>query len=170
MTHGFDDEGHKFDADGNLKSWWTDEDEKNYAGRAALVESQYNDYIGVETMHLNGKLTLGENIADLGGLKIAYYAFEKSLAGKPRPENIDGYSPEQRFFLAFAQNWRRNTRPEALRLMLQTDPHSPPRFRVLGVISNLPEFAKAFGCREGDPLVRPEKSQAEFGNRLLKLK
>lgn len=162
LTHGFDDEGHKFDADGNLKGWWTSDDEKNYAARAALVESQYNDYIGVESMHINGKLTLGENIADLGGLKIAYYAFEKSLAGKPRPENIDGYTPEQRFFLAFAQNWRRNTRPEALRLMLQTDPHSPPRFRVLGVIANLPEFAKAFGCQEGDPLVRPEKSQARI--------
>lgn len=162
LTHGFDDQGHQFDADGNLKSWWTDSDEKNYAARAALVEAQYGDYIGVETMHLNGKLTLGENIADIGGLKIAYYAFQKSMAGKPRPETIDGFTPEQRFFLAFAQNWRRNTRPEALRLMLQTDPHSPPRFRVLGAVANLPEFAKAFGCQPGDELVRPDKSQARI--------
>ena len=162
LTHGFDDEGHKFDADGNLKSWWTAADEKNYAERAALVEAQYNDYIGVETMHLNGKLTLGENIADVGGLKVAYFAFQKSLNGKPRPASIDGFTPEQRFFLSFAQDWRRNTRPEALRLMLQTDPHSPPRFRVLGVVANLPEFAKAFNCQPGDPLVRPDKVQARI--------
>ena len=113
-------------------------------------------------MHLNGKLTLGENIADLGGLKIAYYAWQKSLANKPHPADIDSFNAEQRFFLAFAQNWRRNTRPEALRLMLQTDPHSPPRFRVLGVIANLPEFAKAFNCQAGDPLVRPENAQAHI--------
>jgi putative endopeptidase len=162
LTHGFDDEGHQFDADGNLKNWWTEADEQNYAARAALVEAQYNDFVGVETLHINGKLTLGENIADIGGLKIAYYAFQKSLEGKPRPASIDGFTPEQRFFLAFAQNWRRNMRPEALRLLLQTDPHSPPRFRVLGSVSNLPEFARAFGCQPDDQLVRPEKSQAHI--------
>jgi putative endopeptidase len=162
LTHGFDDQGHQFDADGNLKSWWTESDEKNYAARGALVEAQYNDYVGVETLHVNGKLTLGENIADIGGLKIAYYAFQKSLEGKPRPALIDGFTPEQRFFLAFAQNWRRNTQPEALRLLVQTDPHSPPRYRVLGSVANLPEFAKAFGCQSGDPLVRPEKDQARI--------
>ncbi len=162
LTHGFDDQGHKFDADGNLKSWWTDSDEKNYAARAALAEAQYNDFVGVESMHINGKLTLGENIADIGGVKIAYYAFQKSLAGKPRPKDIDGFTPEQRFFLSFAQNWRRNIRPEALKLMLQTDPHSPPRFRVLGVVANLPEFSKAFGCQPGDPLNRPENAQVRI--------
>jgi putative endopeptidase len=162
LTHGFDDQGHQFDADGNLKSWWTESDEKNYASRGALVEAQYNDYVGVETLHINGKLTLGENIADIGGLKIAYYAFQKSLEGKPRPKDIDGFTPEQRFFLAFAQNWRRNTQPEALRLLIQTDPHSPPRYRVLGSVANLPEFAKAFGCQSSDPLVRPEKDQARI--------
>ncbi|PYS89133.1 MAG: hypothetical protein DMF64_18410 [Acidobacteria bacterium] len=162
LTHGFDDEGHKFDADGNLKSWWTDSDEKNYAARAKIVEAEYNDFIGVETVHINGKLTLGENIADLGGLKIAYYAWQKSLANKPKPANVEGLTPEQRFFLAYAQNWRRNSRPEQLRLMLQTDPHSPPRFRVLGVVANLPEFAQAFNCQAGDPLVRPDKAQARI--------
>jgi predicted metalloendopeptidase len=162
LTHGFDDQGHQFDADGNLKGWWTADDEKNYASRAAIVEAEYNDFVGVEDVHINGKLTLGENIADLGGLKIAYHAWQKALQGKPRPPATDGFTPEQRFFLAYAQNWRRNTRPEALRLMLQTDPHSPPRFRVLGVIANLPEFARAFGCQAGDPLVRPESAQARI--------
>ena len=162
LTHGFDDQGHLFDADGNLKSWWTEADEKNYAARAALAEAEYNDFVGVETMHINGKLTLGENIADIGGVKIAYYALQKSLEGKPRPKEIDGFTPEQRFFLAFAQNWRRNIRPEALKLMLQTDPHSPPRFRVLGVVANLPEFARAFNCQSGDPMMRPENAQVKI--------
>jgi putative endopeptidase len=162
LTHGFDDEGHKFDADGNLKSWWTDSDEKNYAARAALAEAQYNDYVGIESLHINGKLTLGENIADIGGAKIAYYALQKSLAGKPRPKEIDGFTPEQRFFIAFAQSWRRNTRPEALKLLIQTDPHSPPRFRVLGVVANMPEFTRAFGCQPGDPLSRPESAQVRI--------
>ncbi|MBV9210617.1 MAG: M13 family metallopeptidase, partial [Acidobacteria bacterium] len=162
LRHGFDDQGHRFDADGNLKSWWTEADEKNYAARAALAEAQYNEFVGVETMHINGKLTLGENIADIGGVKIAYYALQKSLEGKPRPKEIDGFTPEQRFFISFAQNWRRNVRPEALKLMLQTDPHSPPRFRVLGVIANLPEFARAFNCQPGDPLARPENAQVRI--------
>jgi predicted metalloendopeptidase len=162
LTHGFDDQGHLFDADGNLKSWWTEADEKNYAARAALAEAEYNEFVGVETMHINGKLTLGENIADIGGVKIAYYALQKSLEGKPRPKDIDGFTPEQRFFISFAQNWRRNIRPEALKLMLQTDPHSPPRFRVLGVVANLPEFARAFNCQAGDPMMRPENAQVKI--------
>ncbi|HEX8071853.1 MAG TPA: M13 family metallopeptidase [Pyrinomonadaceae bacterium] len=162
LTHGFDDEGHKFDADGNLKGWWTDADEKNYAARAAIVEAQYGEYVGVEDLHLNGKLTLGENIADIGGTRIAFYALQKALAKGPRPEAIDGFTPEQRFFIAYAQDWRRNTRPEQLRLMLQTDPHSPPRYRVLGVVANMPEFAQAFNCQAGDPLVRPANTQAHI--------
>jgi putative endopeptidase len=162
LTHGFDDEGHKFDADGNLKGWWTEADEKNYAARAAIVETQYGEYVGVEDVRLNGKLTLGENIADIGGTRIAFHALQKALAAAPRPANIDGFTPEQRFFLAYAQDWRRNTRPEQLRLMLQTDPHSPPRFRVLGVVANMPEFAQAFNCQAGDPLVRPANAQAHI--------
>src|SRR5205085_7695277 len=145
-----------FDAEGNLKDWWTAEDEKNYNSRASTVETQYNEYVPLEALHINGKLTLGENIADLGGLKIAYLAFQKSLEGKPSPPSVDGFTPEQRFFLSFAQNWRRNTRPEAVRLMLQTDPHSPPRFRVLGPLSNMPEFFQAFVCKPGDSGLRAD--------------
>jgi putative endopeptidase len=156
LTHGFDDQGRQFDADGNLKNWWTPEDEKNYNARAALMEKQYSGYIAVDTLHINGKLTMGENIADLGGLKIAYLALQKSLEGKPRPARIDEYTAEQRFFLAFAQGWRRNTRPERLRLQIATDPHSPPRFRVLGPLSNMPEFLKAFGCDGEHTIARPE--------------
>jgi len=156
LTHGFDDQGRQFDADGNLKNWWTPEDEKNYNARAALMEKQYNDYVAVDTLHINGKLTMGENIADLGGLKIAYLAFQKSLEGKPRPTPIDGFTAEQRFFLAFAQSWRRKTRPEAVRLMIATDPHSPPRYRVIGPLSNMPEFLSAFACEGENTLARPE--------------
>ena len=146
LTHGFDDQGHQFDADGNLKSWWTAQDEKNYAARAEKIEKQFSAYIAVDAEHVNGKLTLGENIADLGGLKIAYLAWRKANAGKPETPDAAGFTPEQRLFLGFAQSWRRNARPEALRLLIATDPHSPSRFRVLGPTSNLPEFARAFSC------------------------
>jgi putative endopeptidase len=105
---------------------------------------------------------LGENIADLGGLKIAYLALQKALEGKPRPPLVDGLTPEQRFFLAFAQGWRRNSRPEILRLMLATDPHSPPRFRVMGPVSNMPEFFQAFGCKPGDKGMRAENVQVKI--------
>ena len=156
------DQGHQFDADGNLKNWWTADDEKNYTARATLMEQQYSDYIAIDTLHINGKLTLGENIADLGGLKIAYLALQKSLAGKPRPEKIDGYTPEQRFFLAFAQGWRRNMRPEMTRLLIATDPHSPARFRVLGPLANMPEFVSAFGCGTSGPMARPEAMRVKI--------
>lgn len=156
LTHGFDDQGRQFDADGNLKNWWTAEDEKNYNARAALIDKQYSDYVAIETLHINGKLTMGENIADLGGLKIAYLALQKALEGKSRPEKIDGFTPEQRFFLAFAQSWRRSTRPEMVRQLIVTDPHSPARFRVLGPISNMPEFLMAFGCEGDSSMARPE--------------
>ena len=146
LTHGFDDQGHQFDAEGNLKSWWTPDDEKRYGERAALVDKQFSAYVPIENLHINGKLTLGENIADLGGIKIAYLAFHKALAAHPAPAETDGFTPDQRFFVAYAQGWRRNQRPENIRLMIATDPHSPARFRVLGPVSNMPEFAKAFGC------------------------
>ncbi|HEX8774290.1 MAG TPA: M13 family metallopeptidase [Pyrinomonadaceae bacterium] len=162
LTHGFDDQGRQFDAEGNLRDWWTAEDVKNYNARAAIIETQYNDYVPLEALHINGKLTLGENIADLGGLKIAYLALQKSMEGKPRPPLIDGLTPEQRFFLAFAQGWRRNSRPEILRLMLATDPHSPPRFRVMGPVSNMPEFFQAFGCKPGDRGIRAENVQVKI--------
>ncbi len=150
MTHGFDDQGRQFDADGNLKNWWTDADKKNFQTRADQVAAQFDSFVAVDNLHVNGHLTLGEDIADLGGLKIAYLAFEKSQVGKPKAKIIGGFTPEQRFFLSFAQIWRQNVRPEALRLSLATDPHAPNKFRVLGPIANLPEFAQAFPCPAGD--------------------
>ncbi|MBI1807931.1 MAG: M13 family metallopeptidase, partial [Ignavibacteria bacterium] len=137
MTHGFDDQGRKFDADGNLKEWWTKEDEEKYLARASIVEKQFNGYAALDTQHVNGKLTLGENIADLGGLTIAFAALRKTFEGNPKPPSIDGFTQQQRFFLAFAQIWRQNIRPEALRLRLNTDPHSPGRFRCMGPLSNM---------------------------------
>jgi len=161
LTHGFDDQGRQFDAQGNLRDWWTAEDARRFTERAQRVVAQFNGYVAVDTFHVNGQLTLGENIADLGGLTIAYYAFEQSLAGKPRPRDIDGFTPEQRFFLAFAQGWRNRMRPETLRLRTLTDPHSPPRWRVNGPTSNMPEFARAFGCKAGDAMLRPDSVRAE---------
>ncbi|MBI4500231.1 MAG: M13 family metallopeptidase [Gemmatimonadetes bacterium] len=162
MTHGFDDQGRKFDAQGNLKEWWTEADAKQYTGRADLVVTQFDNYIAVDSLRLNGKLTLGENIADLGGLRIAYAALQKAMAGKPRPRPIDGFTPEQRFFLGWAQVWRQENRPETARLRVATDPHSSPKWRINGPLSNLPEFAKAFGCKAGDEMVRADSVRAEI--------
>ena len=152
ITHGFDDRGRRFDARGNLTDWWTPEDARRYLERAGRVERQYGGYVGVEDIHVNGKLTLGENISDVGGTKIAYLALQKALAGKPRVE-IDGLTAEQRFFVSFAQIWRTRSREENERLQLRTDAHSPPRFRVAGVIANLPEFSAAFSCKAAGPLL-----------------
>ncbi|HET7583713.1 MAG TPA: M13 family metallopeptidase [Gemmatimonadaceae bacterium] len=162
MTHGFDDQGRQFDAQGNLRDWWTAADAEQYKSRAERVSDQFDGYTVVDsTTHVNGKLTLGENIADLGGLTIAYAALEKALAGKPRTK-IDGFTPEQRFFLSWAQVWRQRARPEYLRSMVATNPHSPGVWRVNGPLSNMPEFAKAFGCKAGDPMVRPPEQQAQI--------
>jgi putative endopeptidase len=155
ITHGFDDEGRQFDAKGNLRDWWTAEDNKKFTERAQKIAALYNSYVAVDSLHVNGQLTLGENLADFGGATIAYYAYEKSLAGKPR-QVIDGWTPEQRFFIAFAQSWRSKVRPEALRQRTLTDPHSPPEWRVNGPVTNMPEFRAAFGCKAGDPLVPAE--------------
>jgi putative endopeptidase len=144
LTHGFDDQGRLYDASGNLRDWWQPEDERRYKALAARIEEQYSGYVVLDGLKINGRLTLGENIADLGGLKIAYEALQKTLKGKPAAEKIQGYTPSQRFFLSFAQIWRGKIRPEALRLRLLTDPHSPARFRVLGPLYNLPEFFDAF--------------------------
>lgn len=162
MTHGFDDQGRQFDAQGNLRDWWTPEDAAEYTKRATLVAEQFDGYVGVDTLHVNGRLTLGENIADLGGLKIAYAAMERALAKKGRPPLIDGFTPEQRFFLAWARVWRSNTRPEAARQRLIVDPHAPAKWRVNGPLSNLPEFAQAFGCRAGEAMVRPDSLRAQI--------
>jgi predicted metalloendopeptidase len=159
MTHGFDDEGRQFDAEGNLKSWWTAEDEKAYNLRAELVARQFDTYEPLPGIRLNGKLTLGENIADLGGLKIAWDAWKLSQKGKAPVGRIEGFTPEQRFFLGYAETWRTLVREEAARMYVVIDPHSPARFRVNGPLSNLPEFYEAFGCQDGDPMKRPEKDR-----------
>ncbi len=144
MTHGFDDQGRQFDAEGNLKDWWTPEDAKRFTERSTALADQYSKYVAIDDLRVNGKLTLGENIADLGGLTVAYLALEKTLAGKPRPALIDGFTPEQRFFLAFGQIWRSKLTPERVRLLAQTDPHSPNRWRVFGPLVNTPAFREAF--------------------------
>ncbi len=155
MSHGFDDSGSQYDADGNLKNWWTAEDRKAYEARTALMVKQYNGYEALPGERVNGKLTLGENIGDLGGIKIALAGLQRAQAKQGKPAPIDGFSAEQRFFLNWAQVWRNNIRDEALRVRLNTDSHSPGRFRVLGPLSDLPEFHQAFGCAEGTPMVRP---------------
>jgi putative endopeptidase len=159
ITHGYDDQGRQFDASGTLRDWWTKEDAAKYDNEAGRIRDQYSTYIVADTFHVNGKLTLGENIADFGGLKIAYAAFEKAMTGKPRAR-VDGFTPEQRFFIAYANAWRTKIRPEAMILQSRTDPHSPGRWRVIGAISNLPEFAQAFGCKAGDPMVRGDAVRA----------
>lgn len=161
LTHGFDDEGNKYDADGNLKNWWTEEDYKNFNGKAEVVVNQFNSYEALDSLFVNGKLTLGENIADLGGVSISFDAHQRSLQGKERMD-IDGYTPEQRFFIAYGQVWKGNSRPEALRQLVLTNPHSPESFRVLGPLSNNPEFHKAFGCAEGEAMIRPDSIRAKI--------
>jgi len=163
MTHGFDDEGRQYDGDGNLKSWWTAADEQAYNVRAELVAKQFDAYEPLPGLHLNGHLTLGENIADLGGLKIAWDAWKLSQKGKaPQPQaggRIEGFTPEQRFFLGYAETWRTLSREEATRLRIVTDPHSPAKFRVNGPLSNLPEFYEAFGCKDGNSMKRPDNDR-----------
>jgi putative endopeptidase len=159
MTHGFDDEGSQFDGEGNMKNWWTPDDKKNFDARGACISSQFDAFVVEDTLHENGKLVEGESIADLGGLAIAYAAYEKSLAGKPRPRDIGGFSPEQRFFIGYAQSWEENMRPEYSRMLTNVDPHPLPKYRVIAPLSNMVSFAKAFGCKEGDPMVRPAGSR-----------
>jgi putative endopeptidase len=161
MTHGFDDQGRKSDADGNLKDWWTPADAEKYQARSSIIEKQYSDYVAIDSMHVNGKLTLGENTADVGGVSIAYGALQKALAGKPQ-KKIDGFTPEQRFFLSYAQIWRGNYRPEALKLQVNTNPHSPGEFRAIGPLSNMVEFEKAFGLSDSDPMMRPASQRAKI--------
>jgi putative endopeptidase len=157
MTHGFDDSGSQYDADGNLKNWWSDEDRKAYDARTALMVKQFDGYRPLPDQSINGKLTLGENIADLGGLKVSYAALAKALGGDPaKGAPIDGFTPAQRFFLDWATVWRNQIRDDTLRVNLNTDSHSPGKWRVLGPLSNLPEFQSAFGCGAGTAMNRPE--------------
>jgi putative endopeptidase len=153
LTHGFDDEGRQFDAQGNLHDWWTEADAKSFTERAACVADAYSSFTVAPGVHINGKLTLGENTADNGGLRIAYMALMDDLAGKQQLK-IDGFTPEQRFFLAFGQVWCTNQRPEQIKLQVQTDPHSPAKYRVNGTVVNMPEFQKAFACKAGAAMVK----------------
>ncbi len=161
IMHGFDDRGRRYDADGNLREWWTPADRQRYRERAQAIIAQYDAYTGIDGLNVNGKLTLGENIADLGGIQIAYLGLQRALAGKPR-EPIDGFTPEQRYFLAFAQAWRSRYRPELERLRLLTDGHSPPRYRVQGPLANLPEFGKAFSCPVDARALRAEHERVNL--------
>jgi len=161
MTHGFDDRGRQFDARGNLTDWWTSDDAGHYKERSEKVAEQFSGYTVLDTLHLNGRLTLGENTADLGGAAVAYHALEKALAARP-VGRIDGFTPQQRFFLSYARVWASKQRPAALRTQVLTNPHSPAMWRVNGPLSNLPEFQQAFGCKEGDPMVRPANLRAQI--------
>ncbi len=156
ITHGFDDSGSQYDAEGNLKSWWTPEDRKKFNERADCVADQFSGYQIQDGLNINGRLTLGENIADLGGLTMAFNAYQKSLEGKPKPKNIDGFTPEQRFFLGYAQVWATKSTQEFERQQVLTDSHSNARYRVNGPLSNLPQFAEAFSCKQGDKMVRTD--------------
>ena len=159
LTHGFDDEGRQFDASGNLKDWWTADDAKKFNDRAGCVVKEYNGFVAVDDLHVNGRLTLGENLADLGGLRIAYLAYmERARQNNVDPlHRTDGFTPSQRFFLSYAQGWCTGTRTESMRLMVQTDPHAPEEFRVNGVVVNLPEFQQAFNCTAKEPMVAKKR-------------
>ncbi|HSM87147.1 MAG TPA: M13 family metallopeptidase, partial [Candidatus Limnocylindrales bacterium] len=155
LTHGFDDQGSQFDAQGNLHNWWTPQDEKAFKERTQCLVDEYDSFVAVDDVHVRGKLTLGENTADNGGLRIALMAL---LAGMPNdkqvPAKLDGYSPTQRLFLGWGQVWCQNQRPQFARLLAQTNEHSPGKYRVNGVVQNMPEFQKAWGCKAGQPMVR----------------
>jgi len=153
LTHGFDDQGRKFDGQGNLHDWWTDADAKSYESRSSCIADQYSQYVVANDTHLNGRLTLGENTADNGGLRLALLAYLAGPGATAAPV-LDGFTREQRFFVGYAQIWCENRRPEFERLRATTDTHSPARFRVNGTVSNMPEFAKAFSCKAGAPMVR----------------
>jgi len=153
MTHGFDDQGRQYDGHGNLTDWWTKADAAKFNQRAQCVVDQYSGYAVADKQHLNGKLTLGENVADLGGVRLGYIALMNILAKTPAP-NIGGFTPAQRYFIAYGQSWCGATRPEDQKLRVATDPHSPPEFRVNGVVSDMPEFAAAFSCKASTPMVR----------------
>jgi putative endopeptidase len=156
LTHGFDDQGRKFDANGNLSDWWTAEDAKRFEQKTDCEVNEYSGFTAVDDAKVNGKLTLGENTADNGGLRLAYLAFLQDAKRKNvdlNQKQADGYTPLQEFFLGYGQNWCGDTRPEQLRMQVQTDPHSPRQFRVDGVVQNMPEFGKAFGCKVGQPMM-----------------
>jgi putative endopeptidase len=157
MTHGFDNQGRQFDKDGNLRDWWTEADVKSFNDHTRILVDEFNKFEVLDSLFINGTLTLGENIADLGGATVAYNAYQLSLQGKPPVEPIDGFTGNQRFFLSFAQIWRNNMREQQLRKRVLTDVHSPARYRVNGTVYNMPEFYSAFPeVKSGNKLYREE--------------
>lgn len=157
MSHGFDDNGSKYDADGTLRNWWTDEDRKKFDAKAEALTKQFDSYTVLDTLQVNGKLTLGENIGDLGGLNVAYAAFKMTKQGQSN-EKIDGLTPDQRFFLAWAQVWRTNILPQAAAQQLKTDTHSPGQYRTIGPLINMDAWYKAFDVKESNKLYKkPEE-------------
>ena len=156
LTHGFDDQGRKYDPAGNLRDWWTPSDGQEFEKRAGCVANEYGNFTAVDELKLNGRLTLGENTADNGGARIGLMALEETIAADPtgkEAQPIDGYTPEQRYFLGFGRVWCESRRPEFSRMLVSVDPHSPGRYRVNGVVQNMPEFQKAFSCKAGQPMV-----------------
>lgn len=163
ITHGYDDQGRKFDAEGNLNDWWTEEDATAFDARAQRLVDQFNGYEILPGVAVNGKLTLGENIADLGGGSIAFEALQRALAKNPaKRKQIDGFTPEQRFFLSFSQVWRTNVRDAEARRLITVDPHSPGRFRAIGAHVNLDSFYAAFEIKPGDPMWRAPERRAKI--------
>lgn len=159
FSHGFDDQGAQYDENGNLRNWWTSKDEENFKALSQRYIQYFNGFEPLKGVNINGELTIGENIADLGGLTLAYYALERSLKGKPEPAKIDGFTWQQRFFLSWAQVWHNNIKEEELLNRLKTDPHSPARYRINGPLKHLPEFYKAFGVKVGDQMWIPENDR-----------
>jgi predicted metalloendopeptidase len=159
LIHGFDDQGSQFDAEGNLRNWWTEEDRKKFEELAECVRKQFDAYEVEKGLNQNGKLVLGESLADQGGLNIAYAAYQKALEKQGARKDIGGFTSDQRFFMGYARVWATNMRPEFARLLTNGDPHPLPRFRVIGTVSNMPEFARAFDCKAGDGMVRPSETR-----------
>lgn len=158
MTHGFDDQGSQYDAEGNMHKWWTPKDSANYTARLGVLIKQFDNYV-IDSVHVQGKLTIGENTADLGGLTIAYYALQNEMKKHPEPVK-DGFTADQRFFISWEQVWRGNNRPQRIRLQVQTDPHSPNMFRAIGPPSDMKEFYAAFNVKPGDGMYRDSASRA----------
>ena len=162
MTHGFDDQGRQYDKDGNLKDWWTEEDAKNFKERAQVLVDWFNNIKVLPDLNANGQLTLGENIADYGGLQVAYQALQKAMAENPLGNDANGFTPAQRFFLAYANVWAGNQREEFIRLVTKSDPHSLGRWRVNGTLPHISAWYDAFGVKEGDALYLPEEQRASI--------
>jgi putative endopeptidase len=161
ITHGFDDQGSKYDEYGNLHNWWTPEDSAKFFAKTKMIVKQFNGYVAVDTLHINGEATQGENIADLGGVTMAHEAFKKTKQYRTN-EIIAGLTPDQRFFLGYAMTWMVNMRPESVANQVKSDVHSPAKFRVIGPLADIPEFYAAFGVKQGDAMWRPDSLRVKI--------